>query len=840
VTILPSWIPQRPDKFDGPVAWLLGRQLIASLKSITLYALFTGKLDSRDWMNPQVISFDPKCPNKAYLKKDGCHPAQTENEFWFDFMADTGDGQAAVYSIAYTVMSDLYIHGPSVKETIVSFESSSNKLPVGAFLFVGGDTAYHMADYQTLADRFQAPFCWAFEDLAHAGKVDKDPKKRRPIFGIPGNHDYYDSLDGFNRQFRAPVTGEDVAPNQRGPLLSLPSFERVQQASYVAIELPFGWWFWGLDTENGELDFRQQQFFQSIPRNPDKLVVATSKPTTVFGAYCKPDDPLSLEFEMLGLKRPFLETPEKLDPGKCRLDLAGDVHHYARYWGPDSKPSEDAPFDDHYASVVSGAGGAFLHPSNTDMNDVKPQSLYPSPTDSRKAIAEKIFNVWKILGGGYFWILGSFIGMVVYAGALNQESKPAVERIFSLFAKLVQQFSYTLGLSAQNPDFHVSWQTFRAIAFLVISVVAMIWLIGHSVQMFKKAKAALEEARKRSADQKREGSLTSLLRFLIKTGDGRMFIVLLLLAVMLSLSSFNWFAKRSYLITPFQASMLLGSAFIWVAVVFVEIALYCQWLFSFSYVQTIRSYDYLPVGVLATVAAVVASISYLTFGDAVNAGDLLLHILFLFVLLFIFAGLILLAVFVGGRLYGTTGRILFGALGFWHALLQLVIPFWLVSRGGFKTIVYVPLLLVAMAYFGQMLVNRGRKFRVALLFSWILLGLLLLYIPSQDNAAWVPMACGCLEKNRIVASELCIIPAAGVVSALMSAVLLGWYLAVAFEFNGHNNEVGGAARVEKYKQFIRIKITEKELTAYVIGFDEPQQCGSRLKLKLIDCFRIAP
>jgi hypothetical protein len=30
-------------------------------------------------------------------------------------------------------------------------------------------------------------------------------KRLRPIFGIPGNHDYYDMLDGFRRQFREPT-----------------------------------------------------------------------------------------------------------------------------------------------------------------------------------------------------------------------------------------------------------------------------------------------------------------------------------------------------------------------------------------------------------------------------------------------------------------------------------------------------------------------------------------------------------------------------------------------------------------------------------------------------------
>ena len=37
-----------------PVAWLLGRQLIASLKWILLYTAFGSKLDARDWMDAKV------------------------------------------------------------------------------------------------------------------------------------------------------------------------------------------------------------------------------------------------------------------------------------------------------------------------------------------------------------------------------------------------------------------------------------------------------------------------------------------------------------------------------------------------------------------------------------------------------------------------------------------------------------------------------------------------------------------------------------------------------------------------------------------------------------------
>src|ERR1043166_6045367 len=46
------------------------------------------------------------------------------------------------------------------------------------------------------------------------------------------------------------------------------------------------------------------------------------------------------------------------------------------------------------------------------------------------------------------------------------------------------------------------------------------------------------------------------------------------------------------------------------------------------------------------------------------------------------------------------------------------------------------------------------------------------------------------------------------------------YATVCFAFNGHNNEVGGAARIENFKQFIRFRLTRNDITGYVIAVDQ--------------------
>ena len=102
-----------------------------------------------------------------------------------------------------------------------------------------------------------------------------------------------------------------------------------------------------------------------------------------------------------------------------------------------------------------------------------------------------------------------------------------------------------------------------------------------------------------------------------------------------------------------------------------------------------------------------------------------------------------------------------------------------------------------------------------------------------------------LKLSAIIGSFL-----AAAVGALSSCVWFGWYLAVTFLlFNGHNNEVGGAVRIESFKQFIRFKLEKDKLTGYVIAVDDVSKVGAPdgngnlndgrcLSPKIIDVFSI--
>src|SRR5262249_40855142 len=124
----PDQFPPKPEKPKKAVSWLLGPQLIASLKWVALYIAFKGKLDPRDWMSAELFEFDIEHRSNM---------STTADEFWFDYAADTGDAQRATYSIGYLCLCNLWAD-ESRAGASVDFEpngTNSVRLPRGEFLF---------------------------------------------------------------------------------------------------------------------------------------------------------------------------------------------------------------------------------------------------------------------------------------------------------------------------------------------------------------------------------------------------------------------------------------------------------------------------------------------------------------------------------------------------------------------------------------------------------------------------------------------------------------------------------------------------------------------------------
>lgn len=416
---LASYLHRRPalKDWDRPTAWLLGTEMLSSLRQLILSTIHTG-FDLRDWMTPEPGGVPLHDQSAERLPRPEDRTAG-EHEYWFDFIADTGDAPALVFSVARAMQrSQLHVEG------------AARTLPRGRLLVIGGDTAYPVAHETALRERWQAPLWWA-----HRANGGTGPAAPIPVYAIPANHDYFDALDGFNRQFRKQATADGV-PSLKypdtGPPLRLPGYERRQSASYFALQLPFGWHLWGVDlgarpTEDKPIDTRQQQYFRTLDEPaPEKLIVVTALPVAVHHARA---EELESPFEQLGLPRAFSEGG-RLDASHLRLDLSGDVHLYERYWGT-TVPGETLVGDDgtraappaeprtNYVAVTSGLGGAFHHPIQVrhfhdEKDRITPARSWPPERESRERIGDVLTRPRKVFQAGSVGVVGAALGILFY------------------------------------------------------------------------------------------------------------------------------------------------------------------------------------------------------------------------------------------------------------------------------------------------------------------------------------------------------------------------------------------------------------------------------------------
>lgn len=962
--------------FEPPVAWLLGRQLMASLKSTLLYTAFGNKIDARDWMDARVFpSSEQEEANEAWKTMharekeqptaggSGGHENEQDfwnrGEFWFDYISDTGDGMTATYSVAYLCLSNLWLRDPGTEkppgDTWVNLEHQGTadgkdfKLPRGEFLLVGGDTSYHLSDYESLHTRFQLPFTWAYQDLKKSlgqepkaeDEMTEDEKEEelrhlRPLFGIPGNHDYYDMLDGFRRQFRVPTRTRAEDKTYENPLeysqLRMPGFKRCQQTSYVALRLPFGWMLWGLDTEIGKLDERQRDFFKGLNsgRMPNRLIVCTSAPTTVFGKFADKDDEKSAKaFLQLGLPRPFLRSendknaeqpkvPEKpLGADEIRLDLAGDVHHYARYWGPPSQNTQ--PTRTHvahkkplqatnYASVMSGLGGAFHHPSTTYVDQIREQALYPNEDDSRREVAGHIFNPGTVLKGGGVWFLGGIIALILsFAAIANDSSRPAIHN-FGLFtwfgitppdqydatassneeAKKNQadvkpslwrqigwtteswtpQFPNTPDCNTDEARKHpiylwgrckTDWPWEYTLGFLVL--LSTIPTMGAAIGLTRRQYRASKEQQEVGQKARKEGQQVSKdpNDAIVRKVNWTLWSFSLLTAILVAIGVLTIMPYRHF-ITPFGNSLLVLLSIAWAGSAMYLSLQYSDWLFLQAAKRKIRRRDWWITWVLSAFAFIGLAIGLWVFGKNNLAAYLVSDILLVLIVIAVPILLYFAAVKLGGAHQAGAGKWGMRLIGIWHAILQLGVALFLIKKGTWLTVVLATIVILVFWLIGKNLMRANRRWWLTI--AWVLFGASMLLLPPlvysglikyRDrlspellNALFWPHT---FNPSLPFASyewwltfggwkQLVPILTAAGFGSLLACVWLGWYFAVCLVFNGHNNETGGAARIERFKQMIRFRLSKDELTGYVIAVDDPKQDGAKLRPKIIDIFHL--
>src|SRR5262245_52158704 len=237
-------------------------------------------------------------------------------DFYWDYLADTGDGWNSTHAIASLVgQSELSI--------------GDEHLPRGRFLLLGGDEVYPVASRRGYAERLVAPFETAFPR--------RDPRVGDGLypnlFAIPGNHDWYDGLVSFSRRF---TQGRWIG-----------GWKTRQTRSYFAIELPSRWWLWAVDVQfEADIDLGQREYFAEIAQRlqwGDRVILASAEPDWIYGDIKDPIRESNLAYleEMLIAPR----------GATVHVWLAGDLHHYRRHEHVD---------DPNFQRITSGGGGAYL------------------------------------------------------------------------------------------------------------------------------------------------------------------------------------------------------------------------------------------------------------------------------------------------------------------------------------------------------------------------------------------------------------------------------------------------------------------------------------------------
>jgi hypothetical protein len=370
------------------VPWLAPLLLITTGLRALLALLFGAYLDKRELQNS--------------LSGDVHREAGGADGLWLDYVADLGDGFNATYSVAYLLAQP-------------ELDLDGHRLPRGRMLVMGGDQVYPTASGAAYEDRCKGPYQAA---LPQPPAGEQGPT----LFAVPGNHDWYDGLTAFLRLF---VRSRDD---------NIGAWRTPQSRSYFAVELPADWWVFGLDEQSGAyLDDPQLLYFEKAasrlgPRS--RVILAVPAPSWVKavdhpGAYDAVDY--------------FIRTVIAPTGAQVRLVLSGDLHHYARYTGPERQ------------LITCGGGGAYLYPTHKLPHriEVPPRdtlarrasrsepydlaSRYPDASRSRR-YGWGIFGRLPLRNPGFVTLLGTVhtLLMLAMAGVAVQPADTGERTLFSV------------------------------------------------------------------------------------------------------------------------------------------------------------------------------------------------------------------------------------------------------------------------------------------------------------------------------------------------------------------------------------------------------------------------
>jgi uncharacterized membrane protein HdeD (DUF308 family) len=285
-------------------------------------------------------------------------PGVAGNDFSFLVLGDTGEGGAAQHSLR-----DQYLllgQRPDVK-----------------FLVIASDVVYPSGAMQDYEPNFYLPF----------------KGFTKPIYAIPGNHDWYDALEAFAANFLEPDAARACMSARmeadHGWTTTTPRHieARIRQAARLREEygVSTGWQrgpFFEIQTErfaliavdtgvlkrvdtrqwawlNAALDRARGKFTMVIPGHPlyagGRYQGGADGPMA--GEWVAPEDQLEILGQRLGTATaPFAALHQLLRDHQVQIAMAGDTHYLEYY--RESYKSAEATHAMHH--IVNGGGGAYL------------------------------------------------------------------------------------------------------------------------------------------------------------------------------------------------------------------------------------------------------------------------------------------------------------------------------------------------------------------------------------------------------------------------------------------------------------------------------------------------
>lgn len=266
---------------------------------------------------------------------DFCITPDLGQSYSFLVLGDTGEGDASQYAVVPGMLK-------------VGIDT--------AFAVIASDVIYPAGAGNEYDDKFFRPY-------------EKYPA---PIYAVPGNHDWYDSLHGFMRVFcdipalprqrrrfprfsatlrdllwTKPAAIDDEHLARARARRANPGQQALQPGPYWTIKLP-DLTLVGLDTGiSGVIDRPQGEWLRRVSAAPGPKILITGKPIYDRNRY----RPCSIEGG--GTVDQIVRTPAY----SYLAAIGGDTHNYQRY---------PVQVDDRVIQyIVAGGGGAYTHATHT-------------------------------------------------------------------------------------------------------------------------------------------------------------------------------------------------------------------------------------------------------------------------------------------------------------------------------------------------------------------------------------------------------------------------------------------------------------------------------------------